>query len=463
MKKSFLYLTIVLLFCIALWQNNAQAQCQYVQPDGVTIDPDAVLLEVVGGNLFAGCDPAPNSDTPLTTHDSWIYLVQGDTTNLHVALIDQNTLEAQFSSFPVAEFAFAFADRSINTADGGLGTCFITDGLPGGGDLTFAHSLNGLDYQLIQINTVDQYDSCTIINRCTTSDSLNTCCDDLAVVAHNVTDSTIDEYRSNNGGMDWTDEGTLVNDACGPLDGCVVPNATNNGQGAYNVFYGADDGFGGFVINVVNTTTGTIQQVAEDAINATVLKESCAVRRGFFSALYYYNSTTGRLEALDFEDSLEEISSATFPAPDFNGPGQQGFFGIGCNRFPQGEGNPEGFDYGFTYPGGNTYNGLQDDREPLATTGTRYLQAFRDPTSTTDSGPVATTWINNECGPLCVGTQGVHQIGNAAAFSNTFEYAQCIFTDSTGIPTLSEWGLIAMAGVLGLVGFMVMRRRKAAA
>jgi IPTL-CTERM motif len=28
------------------------------------------------------------------------------------------------------------------------------------------------------------------------------------------------------------------------------------------------------------------------------------------------------------------------------------------------------------------------------------------------------------------------------------------------IPTLSEWGLIAMAGILGIVGFMVMRRRK---
>jgi len=29
------------------------------------------------------------------------------------------------------------------------------------------------------------------------------------------------------------------------------------------------------------------------------------------------------------------------------------------------------------------------------------------------------------------------------------------------IPTLSEWGLIAMAGVLGIVGFVVIRRRKA--
>jgi len=31
------------------------------------------------------------------------------------------------------------------------------------------------------------------------------------------------------------------------------------------------------------------------------------------------------------------------------------------------------------------------------------------------------------------------------------------------VPTLSEWGLIAMAGILGLVGFMVLRRRKVTA
>jgi len=33
----------------------------------------------------------------------------------------------------------------------------------------------------------------------------------------------------------------------------------------------------------------------------------------------------------------------------------------------------------------------------------------------------------------------------------------------TPIPTLSEWGLVAMVGVLGLVGFMVIRRRKVSA
>jgi len=33
----------------------------------------------------------------------------------------------------------------------------------------------------------------------------------------------------------------------------------------------------------------------------------------------------------------------------------------------------------------------------------------------------------------------------------------------SSVPTLSEWGLIAMAGILGIVGFMVIRRRKVTA
>jgi len=30
-------------------------------------------------------------------------------------------------------------------------------------------------------------------------------------------------------------------------------------------------------------------------------------------------------------------------------------------------------------------------------------------------------------------------------------------------PEVSEWGLVAMAGILGIVGFMVIRRRKVTA
>ena len=49
------------------------------------------------------------------------------------------------------------------------------------------------------------------------------------------------------------------------------------------------------------------------------------------------------------------------------------------------------------------------------------------------------------------------------AFCNE-DTGQCepIPLKSNNIPTLSEWGLIAMAGILGIAGFMVIRRRKKA-
>jgi len=35
-----------------------------------------------------------------------------------------------------------------------------------------------------------------------------------------------------------------------------------------------------------------------------------------------------------------------------------------------------------------------------------------------------------------------------------------VVVPSAPIPTISEWGMIAMAGILGVIGFMVIRRRK---
>lgn len=43
------------------------------------------------------------------------------------------------------------------------------------------------------------------------------------------------------------------------------------------------------------------------------------------------------------------------------------------------------------------------------------------------------------------------------------ESFNCGAAFSANVPTLSEWGLIAMAAILGVVGFMVARRRKATA
>ncbi|MGH7849215.1 MAG: IPTL-CTERM sorting domain-containing protein, partial [Thermodesulfobacteriota bacterium] len=59
-------------------------------------------------------------------------------------------------------------------------------------------------------------------------------------------------------------------------------------------------------------------------------------------------------------------------------------------------------------------------------------------------------------------------VGNSVTFfCEDNDLATCVFTNvrsSDPIPTLSEWGLIAMAGVMGIVGlFIVMRRRKVTA
>ena len=60
--------------------------------------------------------------------------------------------------------------------------------------------------------------------------------------------------------------------------------------------------------------------------------------------------------------------------------------------------------------------------------------------------------------------------GNSVAFECIDnDTASCVFTNVRApfvhreIPTLSQWGLITMAGLMGIAGFMIIRRRKVAA
>lgn len=55
------------------------------------------------------------------------------------------------------------------------------------------------------------------------------------------------------------------------------------------------------------------------------------------------------------------------------------------------------------------------------------------------------------------------EVDNQGVFNFSIDDVTCGAILLADIPTLSEWGLIAMAGILGIVGFMVMRRRKVAA
>ena len=72
--------------------------------------------------------------------------------------------------------------------------------------------------------------------------------------------------------------------------------------------------------------------------------------------------------------------------------------------------------------------------------------------------------VNIECSGIGV---EIAPIENGRNFTclKIFDMATCTFENEgpSDVPTLSQWGLIAMAGVLGIIGFIVMRRRKATA
>jgi len=55
------------------------------------------------------------------------------------------------------------------------------------------------------------------------------------------------------------------------------------------------------------------------------------------------------------------------------------------------------------------------------------------------------------------------EVDNQEVFNFSIDDVTCGAILLAGIPTLSEWGLIAMASILGIVGFMVIRRRKVTA
>ena len=68
---------------------------------------------------------------------------------------------------------------------------------------------------------------------------------------------------------------------------------------------------------------------------------------------------------------------------------------------------------------------------------------------------------------LCWHLTGVGGFRCGADLVDSVSFERIVYMASpsttTPIPTLSEWGLIAMAGLLGIVGFIVMRRRKVTA
>ena len=70
--------------------------------------------------------------------------------------------------------------------------------------------------------------------------------------------------------------------------------------------------------------------------------------------------------------------------------------------------------------------------------------------------------VFTHCPPDCVASGACVIVENGICVPDDDSgHGSCI--SPADIPTLSEWGLAVMAGILGLIGFTVMRRRKAIA
>ena len=80
---------------------------------------------------------------------------------------------------------------------------------------------------------------------------------------------------------------------------------------------------------------------------------------------------------------------------------------------------------------------------------------------------VDTSGANDErlCWHLLPDGGGGFRCGATEDLNSSVDFERIVYTNSLSrpIPTLSEWGLIAMAAILGIVGFIVIRRRKVTA
>jgi hypothetical protein len=74
-------------------------------------------------------------------------------------------------------------------------------------------------------------------------------------------------------------------------------------------------------------------------------------------------------------------------------------------------------------------------------------------------GPINTAF-DLDFSSICFIPNGGGFAVSSAFEGDSFICELAVVTPASPIPTMSEWGMIAMAGILGVIGFMVIRRRK---
>lgn len=107
-----------------------------------------------------------------------------------------------------------------------------------------------------------------------------------------------------------------------------------------------------------------------------------------------------------------------------------------------GSGNLTAFDFVFVTPKGAAI-------APTTYDGINFTQSFIGVADKTCTG-----------GTCNLGTNTNLSVNNSASYSGPVTIGHTTTTTTTSIPTLSEWGMIILSGLLALSAFVVMRRRQ---
>jgi len=225
-----------------------------------------------------------------------------------------------------------------------------------------------------------------------------------------------------------------------------------NADGTRIAFFSTADINGGnpelnFEIYLFDTTTGIITQITDETAGGSSSPSINAdgTRIAFHSTadinggnpdgnfeIYLFDTTTGIITQITDETAGDSFT------PSINADGTRIAFASDADI---NGGNPEG------------------NREIyLFDTGTGIITQITDETA----GDSFTPSINADGTRIAFFSEADINGGNPDGNDEIY-LAVCFDLDDRVIPTLSEWGLIAMAGILGIVGFMVMRRRKVTA
>lgn len=408
---------ILLVFSLVLLQNNATAQPlngQWIFDNIINSDVDP--LEISGGAVFPGID-------------TFIVLDDNNLSNLMVYNINRSTRSVESTStISVNTPAFGLG-HVIHSANGTAHSCF-TDNFA----LIAVQSQNGTDWNRVQVAESAEYDSCeTAVSN-----------GDVFIGACNADGNAYMVFQSQDNGLTWNQIQAIKGVLC-PSDGGTRPTF-NMINGEPVIFYMTGFNGGKAVENDQNTTRliedgelvlfqgGQFEVLDMDSPGRT-LAESFPpkVVQGFIVAPYYHrDSGTIKLLVEDLVGFFPPFVVTLGDAPLFTT-----FFGVACAEGPEGIVN-------VITPGRHFQFSLDTNQT---------FQISQFPFMQFVNGPIAVS--NGMAG----GNGGGAEVFFASMFTNSIDYALFGRMGPRPIPTLSEWGLIALAGILMLSGAFYLRRK----